>query len=266
MILVRPSNEKNAIQAAAFALELNREVDERAIEKIRAAYQREDEFSKTFIVEEVITAIKVQMMGAKQEVTSSEIGGLNYIFPDGPKPKWILRIQANTISLTCQVYTCWDEVWTFAKKYFALIFKELDDYSLMKMVVEYLDEFHIADVRTNKWIEELFRPETVYIPRFIYDINDPWHTHNGFITEEKNGDKSRRTINAININFVKNDMSGGALGMQTQHASSFYLAKKIDLDTLEDIENVMVHNHNQNKSILNQILTDEMLNKIGLKI
>lgn len=258
---VRPLNKENAIKVAAFAFELDKEINENTITLIQNLYKEDRSFSDSFSIEKPITSVKVQMSEGMQQIGSSIISGMSYQSAED-KPDWVLQIQGKTISVNCYSYTRWDEVWGFARTYFEKIIACYTDYSLVKIVVEYLDEFHIADATNNTWISELFQTSSQYIPNFVYDMDTPWHTHNGFLTEETN----RRVINLINMSFVKINTTAGLLSMQTQHASSLYSAYSLDSKLLERVTEVIEHSHEENKRLLNVVLSENMLETIKLKV
>ncbi len=261
MLNVRPCNKENAIKTVAFALELEKEISESTITAIQNLYKENKDFQDDFPLENVLSSVKVQMGVGVQQISSTAISGVNYLSSE-TNPNWILRIQGKTISITCNAYTRWEHVWGYSRKYFGKIIECFDDYSLIKVALEYLDEFQVSDTKNNIWIDELFKDSSPYLPKFIYEMKEPWHSHNGFITE----DAARRTINLININFGKTNTSSGLLTMQTQHASTFYQAHRLEVNVLDQIIEVMEHNHQANKDLLDVVLSDEMLDIIKLKV
>ncbi len=261
MLNVHPHNKDNAIKTAAFAFELDKEINEKTIEALRNLYKENEEFKNDFPKENPLSSVKVQMGQGVQHISSSAISGVSYLRSE-TNPEWVLQIQGRTISINCNLYTRWDEVWGFARTYFEKVIKCFDNYTLVKIVVEYLDEFNISNTTDNTWIGELFQTTSPYIPNFVYDIDTPWHTHNGFLTEETN----RRVINLINMSFVKINTTAGLLSMQTQHASSLYEPFSLDAKLLENIIRIIEHSHLENKKLLSMILSTEMLDAIKLKV
>ena len=266
MSVVSPYNKENAIKSAAFALEFNKDIDANILNMIKELYQRETQFQKDFPNEEIIQTVKMQMSQNIQEISTSQLGGLSYTTQSADGFSWKLLIQGNIVSITCNEYTRWDEVWGFSKRYFEKILSKLESYSLNKVVLEYLDEFSIKDLSNNKWLDELFKTDSPYVPKFVYEINEPWHSHNGFMKKNKDS----HTINLINMNLLKNNINEeGNLMMQTQHASSLLapvvLEKNID-DGIQMIEKTMEANHQFNKELLSVHLTQNILDKLSLKV
>ncbi len=266
MSVVFPYNDKNAIKSAAFALELDKEIDEDILNAIKKLYLEEAQFQKDFVKEETIQTVKMQMGPNVQEVSTLQLGGLSYTIPSANNFHWRLLIQGNRISITCNAYTRWDDVWGFSKKYFEKILAQLDGYSFNKVVLEYLDEFHIKDMTDNKWLDELFKTDSPYLPKFVYEVNEPWHSHNGFMSKNKDC----QTINLINMNLLKNNMDLTAnLMMQTQHASSLLTPVSLNgniSDGIQIIEKKMEDNHEFNKELLTKHLTQNILDKLSLKV
>ncbi len=266
MSVVFPYNDKNAIKSAAFALEFNKEFDEDILNTIKKLYLEETQFQKDFPKEEIIQTVKMQMGPNIQEISTLQLGGLNYTAQSADGFTWKLLIQGNIVSVTCNEYTRWDEVWKFSKHYFKKILSLLDGYALNKVVLEYLDEFHIKDMTDNKWLDELFKTDSPYVPKFVYEASEPWHSHNGFISKNKDS----QTINLINMNLLKNNMDLTAnLMMQTQHASSLLSPVSLNgniSEGIQIIEKTMEDNHEFNKELLTKHLTQNILDKLSLKV
>ncbi len=261
--IVSPYSKKNAIKSAAFALEFKKEISEDILHTIKELYTEDANFVKDFPREELLQTVKVQMGSNIQEISTTELGGLSYLSPSDSNFDWRLLIQGNSISITCSAYTRWDEVWGFSKQYYEKILPLLKDNKLSKIVLEYLDEFNVSNLSENKWLEELFKDDSPYMPQFVYKMKEPWHTHNGFISKKDN----QQTINLINMNFLLNNVGSATLLMQTQHASSLFVpltlnTEKSEIDT---IETTMKVSHEFNKEMLREHLSQTMLDQIGLK-
>ncbi len=264
MSVVFPYNEKNAIKSAAFALEFDKEFDENILNAIKKLYLKETQFQEEFPKEESIQTVKMRMGTNIQEISTLQLGGLSYTKSSADSFEWRLLIQGNIVSITCSAYTRWDEVWGFSKRYFEKILPLLKDNKLTKIILEYLDEFNINNLSENKWLGELFKDTSPYMPQFVYEMKEPWHTHNGFISKRDN----RQTINLVNMNFLLNNVGSATLLMQTQHASSLFapLTLNTEKNEIDTIETTMKVSHEFNKEMLREHLSQTMLDQIGLKV
>lgn len=265
---VSPNNNENAIKTVAFVFELDKEADKETILSIQEWYSNNETFKSIFTVEQPIKSVNIQIDGNNQQVTSSNISGVNYIKlgKDGTTVEWALRIDARAITITCNLYTRWDDVWGLALKSLKDIVTQIDGFSLNKIALEYLDEFNIFDTSSNEWLNQLFKESSPYIPNFVRDMNTPWHTHNGFITEKKDADISRRTVNIVNITYQETNIANDILTIQTQHVSSFYNKFELSLELMQNIDAIMQHSHLENKKLFNNLLSREMLDEIKLKV
>lgn len=265
---VSPHNQKNAIKSVAFVFELDKEVNEKTIASIREWYGVSEEFKSIFTVEQPIQSVKIQMDGNNQQVTSSSVGGVNYIkvAKDKTTVEWSIRIDARAITIACNLYTRWDEVWGLALENLEKIVAQMDGFSLTKIALEYLDEFNIFDTNGNEWLGQLFKVSSPFIPDFVRTMNAPWHTHNGFITDEKDTEVSRKTVNIVNITYQKTNTINDILAVQTQHASSFYNKFELSVASMKNIDTIMQYSHVENKKLFNNLLSSEMLDEIKLKV
>ncbi len=265
---VTPHNQENAIKSVAFLFELDKEVNENIIDNIRKWYQTDCEFKNFFTNEQLIRSVKIQMDANNQQVTSSSISGVSYIKlkQDGKTVEWSFRIDSKAITINCNSYTRWDEIWGVVVKNLSKVVEQMSGFSLTKIALEYLDEFNILNIDSKEWLNQVFKIKSPYIPQFVYDMNTAWHTHNGFITEEKDSKVSRRMVNIVNITYQKTNTTNDILAIQTQHASSFYNKFELSIDKIKDIDTVMQYCHIENKKLFKNILSNEMLDKIKLKI
>lgn len=265
---VSPHNQRNAIKSVAFAFELDKEISEATITSIMEWYSSSKEFKSFFSIEQPIKSVKIKMDGNNQQVTSSNVGGVSYIkmAEDGTTLEWAIRIDAKAIAITCNLYTRWDEVWGQALSSFQEIVAQLEGFSLTKMTLEYLDEFNVFGTDSNEWLGQLFKTTSPFIPEFVRTMNAPWHTHNGFVTDEKDTEVSRRTVNIVNITYQKTNTINDILAVQTQHASSFYNKFELSVASMKNIDTVMQYSHVENKKLFNKLLSSEMLNEIKLKV
>jgi len=265
---VSPLNQKNAIKSVAFVFELDKEVDEKTITSILEWYSTDEDFKSIFTVEQPMQSVNIQIDGNNQQVTSSNISGVNYIKldKDNKNVEWSLRIDARAITIACNLYTRWDEVWKFTLENLKKIVAQMDSFSLTKIVLEYLDEFNIFGTNGNEWLGQLFKEDSPFMPKFIRTMNAPWHTHNGFITDEKDKAVSRRTVNTVNITYQKTNTTSDILAVQTQHASSFYDKFELSVASMQNIDTVMQYSHLENKKLFNNLLSSEMLDEINLKV
>lgn len=265
---VSPHNQNNAIKSVAFVFELDKEVNEETIVSVRKWYSESKEFKNFFTVEQPIQSVKIQMDGNNQQVTSSSVGGVNYlkIAEDGTTVEWSLRVDSKAITIACNLYTRWDEVWGVVLVNLEKIVAQMHGFSLTKIALEYLDEFNVFGTNNNEWLGQLFKEDSLFIPNFVHSMNAPWHTHNGFITDEKDKEVSRRTVNAVNITYQKTNISNDILAIQTQHASSFYSKFELSADSMKNIDTIMQYSHIENKKLFNNLLSSEMLNEIKLEV
>jgi len=261
---IEPSNERNAIKVVAFALEFIEEIEESLIHEVITLYQGNNKLKETLPRKELHQSVIIQL-GSLQQATSKPVGGVTFdcLSPDGTQ-KWALSLRTNALIISCAEYTRWEEIWLQAKEYFALILPLLSEKHFSLVALEYIDEFIIkSDPYSNEWKNELFKEDSKYIPSNIYEVQNLWHSHHGFISNEGNGDMS--TLNNVNIDHISEQSLVNKIIIRTQHKSQFLQPRLYEGDFLNEIvENIFNKNHGENKRIMRDLLSDEMCSEINL--
>ena len=266
MTKVNPCNDQNAIKIIAFAFEFQEEVEESLIQELILLYQNTDDLNKSLPRKELIHSMTVQISEHGQQTQNQKLSGITFdsLMPDGTQ-ELAISIRNTSIVISCGKYTRWDEIWEKSKNYFKLILPLLADKTFTLVGFECIDEFIISD--TSNWKDELFSSSSKYIPSNIYELNDLWHSHHGFLIND-NVPVEHKTLNNINVNYISE--SGVSLinkiQIRTQHQSRLKQPVKYSKDFFEDIaDKIMNKNHKFNKELMVDLLSEEMCNRINLE-
>lgn len=265
MNYVEPSNERNAIKVVAFALEFIEEIEESLIYELIGLYQKNDRLKDALPRKELHQSVVLQL-GGSQQATPKQAGGVTFdcLSPDGTQ-KWAVSLRTNALIVSCAEYTRWDDIWLQAKEYFSLILPILSEKHFSLVALEYIDEFIIKNgSRASEWKDELFKEDSRYIPSNIYEIQDLWHSHHGFISNEQN---DITTLNNVDIDYIseKGFVKTDKIIIRTLHKSKLIQPRLYDDNFLSEVvESILNTNHGENKTIMRDLLSNEMCSEINL--
>ena len=265
MTLVQPVNEDNAIKIAAFAFELHPEsINQDILETIQEKYHEGFFSSYNNIIPH--TEMVVKITESEKQITNNTLGGLSLLQTDAAGNKiWELEINKNAIIATCHKYTRWNPVFDQTKVYLKEIIRATgQDINIRGLTLEYIDEFTVLNNLNNSWKEELFLMETKYLPKHIFELSDPWHSHHGFFISGEKSLNNRILIN-LNIEYIVSNQNMYRLIIRSQHRSlmeNTLLFNSENIDSL--INDAMVENHEINKDLLRDLLSESALQAINL--
>jgi hypothetical protein len=254
---VRPYQEENAIKIVAFTLELTRELSVSEIESFDAAFDLE---SSSLRHKELIKSYSVKIeQGQPTQQQAEGLAGYKYSSDEGHEPEWLLSVRDNQIAVICRKYTSWTLIVAKAKsllKSSMEVLGGLENISVSASGLQYLDQFIIVD-SSSEWKQDLFRRNSKYLPAYVYELADYWHTHNGYLGQNKD----IKVLNNFNLNHRKEE--GGdsdEVALVTQHRC---LNGQITLkDAISRFSDHLEYMHEENKSIVGELFSDAALGSI----
>ena len=263
---VQPCKEQNAIKVAAFVFEFGKQLDMTVIENTIAFYNDNESFKKELPRMTPHNATTIQIVNGIQEAAHNELSGVTFErFNSSGEPEWSIRLIKESINISCHEYTRWDEVWPKVKEYFNKLEPILSIHDVSLVGIEYLDEF-IINEKDSDWEKELFNIDSKFIPNHVFELNDFWHFHHGYFSNNIDSELGKRTLNNVNISyFGEGDII--KVHIRTQHK---YMITQEGIKITEDFiakeaENIINSNHEINKEILRNLLSTEMLKAIQLE-
>lgn len=258
MSSIRPHNNNNAIKEVAFAIEFNQKINDQAIYELIDSYSNNKSIKNQLPGKKLVHDLNLNF----DDSTSSKVlNGVSFslIKPDGAV-NWSLTVKGNSIIVVCGEYDCWTNVWSKAEEYinFVLLAYYNPEIKCTKIALEYFDEFIITDT-SKDWTKELISKDSVVIPKHIFHMKDTlWHCNQGFFTVSDD----TRILNNIDLSRVIHE-GENLIRMRTSHQANVDYACEVD-ELLISIERQLKDSHNFNKSILSEILTVEMQQRINL--
>ncbi|MGO0702707.1 TIGR04255 family protein [Pseudomonas paracarnis] len=192
----------------------------------------------------------------------------------GQAPSWLLRVNANHVSIHCMEYTRWAPVYEEAWSMMARIFEFVRPENLLNSIgLKVLDRFKYLDSRDKFDAEQLLRKDSEFLSKNIFRSLDRWHINTGWFDFFHNGkpllnqlsiDSSGHETEGVGIeNFVtidhvviiKNVIDGKRNPLEVRPKSEEIAA------SIADIYSQM---HNANKSVLIDLIQPDFAKKLNL--
>jgi uncharacterized protein (TIGR04255 family) len=266
MSCFKPLNADHAISAAAFSLNFASALGPAAIEKAKEIEPTVKEFLPGV---SVIPGMPANMLLALTQPPKMVSEGIVFqrVKPDGT-PAWLLTAQQNFVSAHCMEYTRWEEVWTRVRDWLLDLYLKVktDELALYSISLQYVDQFLADNPVDDSTLDELFRPETEYLPRRTFKNQSLWHVNQGWYSTTTKPVEGR-ALNVLNIT---------ARGVEDRTVLNIdHLMRcevkdpRLELFAGDPkkkllIDSVMEDFHAQNKGVLRDLLSDQMRKLIHL--
>lgn len=191
---------------------------------------------------------------------------------DGKKD-WLARVTRNAVTVHCNHYSGWSDVWEKAYTLLSAIFEQTKGQfvPVANIGLQYIDRFDFKGSRTEYDSRHLVREDSVHFARQILDRGTRWHNYSGWFEYSKELD--REILQQLNIDAIEQD--GTALPIVSLTHTSLLRAKAPgDLDkyrhfthlTESPIARFMQIAHDNNHSVLREVLTPDILARIGVGV
>lgn len=263
--LVWPSSGQHAIEVMALAVEWERPISAEAIGSV-AQMVRDDQKLRTLLpVEKKFPGFEVKIENQVASVVPNNVEIVDFVQEEADgKQAWTLSLRPEFFSCACSVYTRWADVKPIALGLLEDVASPIkkDDAKIAAFGMQYSDSFRW--LRANNFVlPQLIRDGSDLLPPSAMKRSSLWHSHNGWYSRCKTG---HRILNAVNVELVEeNDYC--VLRINGQHriqAVSFENGDGQSL-TLHDLDFAAEWLHAENKIALQNLLSDEALDLIGMK-
>ncbi|OGB68594.1 MAG: hypothetical protein A2486_16165 [Burkholderiales bacterium RIFOXYC12_FULL_65_23] len=262
-----PSQQRNAIEAAVFALQLAQPIEPPALQRINAAFDAlGDELPGQQLGHQGISF----QFGAMQQPLP--VPALHELIRFVARPNgahlWRVQVQGATITVTCHDYTDFAAVWERAKRYLALVLTQLDaGFLCLELVHQVLDQFNYdlqPEDEPRYSLDELFRSDTPYLTAKAWRSGLLWHVYQGWF--ERPGDPFKY-LNQVNIsNLRMDDRTRYTTVIDHRIVASLDGGTAFGLDNPNLLDGVFRKLHDSNMTMLRELLTDQKQAEIGMRV
>lgn len=278
----QPVGGNHAIEVMAIGIEwASRPLDDSQLALLQKVYQ-DNTAIKTFLptlapMQAFIFQAQHQFAAAGQagdpQVTPQEIappqlitrnGGfdLQRIEPSG-NLSWVVSIRPEFISVNCTAYDRWKNVKPQALEILQPFVEAVmaKGATIAAVGLQYQDAFKLLDGASPVVSNELFRNDGKFLPTYLLEQPSFWHCHQGWFSV---GPDSRRILNNIATEVADaNGVHFARIGGQHRvHATSIDGVKPMPINANE-IDPILECLHKENINVINRLLSDSALKKIG---
>ena len=207
--------------------------------------------------------VKVSLSGQEAEVPALQLA---IVRPDA-RPIWAARFSGFEISVECTAYSRWNSVWDQMSRLltdaYSLVREQQPDANILGFQLEVGDEFR--SLASSYEPGDLIRRDG---PLGAHAFQDPglWHVNVGSLRLER----KFRIIDTLNAKMTANKGEDSSptppFRFVVKHRQRVNPLREGEFLTLEDIVDVVVGLHQNNKDRLSAVLTPEMLKRVGLAL
>lgn len=206
-----------------------------------------------------------QVVQAPQFVTQAAGFDLRRFEPSGVI-SWVTSIHPEILSCTCSVYDRWKNVSPKALSTLRpFVNAALSGGAQIGAIgLQYQDAFRLLDGVSPEVTKELFRRDGTWLPSHVFNEPSFWHCHQGWFSKGPDG---RRLLNNVTTDI--SDINGVCFarigGQHRLFSTSFDATTPLKIDA-SDIDRILESLHDENKNVINGMLSDGALKAIGCSV
>lgn len=272
MSTLRPVHTEHSVLEVAFVLHFSRPFSEDAISNITQLRETlQNELPK---LDKIIgLGVRFQAGGQDPFGTPPEqkLVGVSFKhFVDNGAFDWNLRVEDQMAAVNCLAYTRWSETWEQAKRYLDLVSRLLiaPENPVVSISLEYVDRFLFGGAQEDFPFVEIFKTDSLFLTAHTRNSGGLWHVNQGWF--ENDVPEAKRALNILNITAGHSE---GEHQTTVHHNCTMQFGKPLtshkmlfanDESGQQKVERIFTWLHSKNKEILNALLSDDMLVRIGL--
>ncbi len=261
---VEPLGGRHAIEVAALAVEWEVPASLEQLAAAQDVYQSSPEI-QDFLPERKTVEGFVVEANEHGMLLRRTPGGEDFMQPRENGPfAWSVSLRPEFVSCSCAVYDRWANVQPAVQRLMEpFVDKLLHSGAVIKAFgLQYIDVFKVEGEIDREVVEYIFRPMNEWIPSAVLRHPSLWHVHQGWFAGTPEG---RRLLNTLNIEAVESEGSFSIrIGGQHRLLAKSFDGKSgmpLDLGLLKEAQHYL---HRQNTTILTQLLSNSVLDRIGL--
>lgn len=265
-----PLHSAHAIEQVIFVLQVEHELDDIGIKKVRdAADEVSTELPKKIDVQSMTFAIGPAAMPTPPPGLT---GGKIYqkIRPDGTV-ECEFRVERMSVIFRTLLYTRWAAIWEQARKYFdSVIPIYIANARISGISLNFVDKFVWDGPISECQPIRLFRPESKYLCPHIYETQDLWHSHTGAFYRIDNQTKRLLNVNVDYIDERKNEEARRVIVIGTvltdmMNQPGYDPLTVATVDASKFFDSHMQQLHDFGKLVFGNVINNEMAQRIALK-
>lgn len=265
-MISNPRRKNNAIETAAFALNFGRLLDGDAFKRLADALET---LAEELPGLEKRQGIRMQFgVGVAPVQSQSEHTDIaRFIAGATGEHEWRISLEGPLLTVRCQQYTRYDEVWARAERYLLLcqaaIGAEFQAAEASLQIVDRFDYAPAADetVEAAYDIGELFQPGSRYLTPHAYEAGLLWHVFQGWFDHCD----QRRHLHQLNVSSTPTGESTFGAIIDYRGSTNLLEEGGADKQATTDLSGIFAHMHEVNVGLMKHLLQPEKLQKIGME-
>lgn len=258
----KPISEKHAIDVASFIVVFERPFEANIIESLPGLHERlKSDYPSFSLTKSMQVSVTGNEVSQKVGVTS---GGILQNLREDGRPIWTLRIEGNTIIVSCTDYKRWESISSKALDHIkaAIAFVNNDGNAVTSLIHQIVDRFVTAN-KDEYHINQVFNSQSPYLTGQALKAGTFWHVFQGWFDEKQ--ELGGKLLNVLNLSTSENP-ANITLTTTIDHAAHLRFEPSKAIAELDDkfIRKAFDELHESNKAIIKQLLNQEQLKTIGL--
>ena len=277
---IQPVGGAHAIEIMAIGIEWASPLDEAQLAALQKVYDGTSQIKEFLPLHSPLQAFTIQQAaqfgpgvgGPQPQVVQvpqfvSQAAGfdLRRFEPSG-MISWVTSIRPELLSCTCSVYDRWKNV---SPKALSILRPFVNaalsiGAQISAIGLQYQDAFRLLDGVSPEVTKDLFRQDCAWLPGHVFNEPSFWHCHQGWFSKGPDG---RRLLNNVTTDMSNvNGVCFARIGGQHRIFSTSFdatIALKIDAS---DIDRILECLHDENKKVINGMLSDGALEAIGCSV
>lgn len=261
-----PIHEAHAIERVAFVVQFDSQFDDTVFDNLK---EIAESFKDSLPGKSEIQSASLILNAKGSTAQSGKSGGIirRKVSPDGSLESE-LRIERSTLTYLTTLYKGWNSVWNQVCEYFAKLLPHyLSNSQITSVGLNYVDKFAWNGHPNHCDSKLLLKHNSKYLCPHIFETNELWHSHTGVFI---NFDKDAKRLLNVDVNHFDEQRPEGQkriisiVTTLTDHLNQSDVQSNSGNDVMIMVENHMNDMHNFGKTVLDQLLTDQMSKRIDL--
>lgn len=263
---LHPVAGNHAIQGAAFVIQWPIPLERSHLDLVRSHAEQLKQWFP--IVQETKTvSIDLNPAGGPPRQHDEELGGLRFVQPAptiGPAAVTrALHVNKEQLVIAVNDYTRWDEAWSRVAQWLGILLPSLlDGRPINAAILQYNDQFEWRAAPTELIMTEVFRTESQHLTKRVFDTPGFWHVHQGFV-DSRTEPLTHDLIENVNVNLAEVNARRVITIFTSHHAVMQNPIWEANA-AIDQLSVLMDNLHERNKSVIKDILTEPVCQKINL--
>jgi uncharacterized protein (TIGR04255 family) len=198
---LQPISGRHSIQMAVFMAQWEKPLKDTDLQAFRHVFEKVKEELPAY-EEERGTAVSMGPTGVR--AIQEGLVGVSFRKAGdslGDPPAVHLQVTLERCQITFRQYDRWGPTWKHVQQWIELVLqKALHDRQLAQCGLQYVDVYKWRDAVDTLPVSQIFRPDSLYLPKNVFHVKNLWHAHHGFY-EHFTSPVKYRLLENVNVSY-----------------------------------------------------------------